>query len=174
MGATMAFETKAKIATFGGSLLKLSHSSTTTSTPMALNVFLPPGASASKPAPLLIYLSGLTCTPDNVTEKGFLHAHASKLGLALCFPDTSPRRELLHRRHQGAVGQELQDGELHHQGAPGDPLQGVQGAGQGQGLDFGTLNGRPRCADSVFEEPGAVQERECLGAHCESHEVPMG
>lgn len=87
----MAFETKAKIATFGGSLLKLSHSSTTTSTPMALNVFLPPGASASKPAPLLIYLSGLTCTPDNVTEKGFLHAHASKLGLALCFPDTSPR-----------------------------------------------------------------------------------
>merc|ERR1712000_789002 len=76
--ATMAFETKAKIATFGGSLLKLSHSSTTTSTPMALNVFLPPGASASKPAPLLIYLSGLTCTPDNVTEKGFLHVHASK------------------------------------------------------------------------------------------------
>ena len=58
---------------------------------MNLNLFLPSAASAAKPAPLLIYLSGLTCTPDNVTEKGFLHAHASRLGLALLYPDTSPR-----------------------------------------------------------------------------------
>ena len=87
----MAFTTKATITTFGGRLLKLSHESPTTGTPMNLNLFLPPGASSSSPAPLLVYLSGLTCTPDNVTEKGFLHAHASKLGLALLFPDTSPR-----------------------------------------------------------------------------------
>jgi S-formylglutathione hydrolase len=33
----------------------------------------------------------LTCSPDNCTEKGFLHAHASSLGLALLWPDTSPR-----------------------------------------------------------------------------------
>ena len=87
----MSFTTKATITTFGGRLLKLSHESPTTGTPMNLNLFLPPGASSSTPAPLLVYLSGLTCTPDNVTEKGFLHAHASKLGLALLFPDTSPR-----------------------------------------------------------------------------------
>ncbi|KAL2114131.1 hypothetical protein VUR80DRAFT_437 [Thermomyces stellatus] len=87
----MAFTTKASIRTFGGTLLKLSHDSTTTGTPMALNLFLPPNASASKPSPLLIFLSGLTCTPDNCTEKGLLHAHASKHGLALLWPDTSPR-----------------------------------------------------------------------------------
>lgn len=87
----MAFTTNATITTFGGKLLKLTHQSATTGTPMNLNIFLPPTASASKPAPLLIYLSGLTCTPENVTEKGFLHAHAASLGLALLFPDTSPR-----------------------------------------------------------------------------------
>jgi len=85
------FETKATITTFGGTLLKLSHQSQTTGTPMALNLFLPPKLSSSAKSPLLIYLSGLTCTPDNCTEKGFLHAHASKLGLALLLPDTSPR-----------------------------------------------------------------------------------
>jgi S-formylglutathione hydrolase len=58
---------------------------------MNLTLYLPPSATPSKPAPVLIYLSGLTCSPDNVTEKGFLHAHASELGLALLYPDTSPR-----------------------------------------------------------------------------------
>lgn len=87
----MAFTTNASIATFGGRLLKLTHQSSTTGTPMNLNLFIPPNASSSKPAPVLIYLSGLTCTPDNVSEKGFLHAHAAPLGLALLFPDTSPR-----------------------------------------------------------------------------------
>lgn len=87
----MAFTTNATITAFGGRFLKLTHQSATTGTPMNLTVFLPPGASSSKPAPLLIYLSGLTCSPDNVTEKGFLHAHASQHGLALLYPDTSPR-----------------------------------------------------------------------------------
>jgi len=96
---TMALETKATITTFGGRFLKLSHNSSNTSTPMSFTVFIPPGASASKPAPVLIYLSGLTCTPDNVTEKGFLHAHASKLGLALLYPDTSPRGTDLPGEH---------------------------------------------------------------------------
>lgn len=88
---TMAFTTNATINTFGGKLLKLTHQSATTGTAMNLNLFLPAGASASKPAPLLMYLSGLTCSPENVSEKGFLHAHASKVSLALLFPDTSPR-----------------------------------------------------------------------------------
>ncbi|CEJ81965.1 Putative Carbohydrate esterase family 1 [[Torrubiella] hemipterigena] len=87
----MAFTTNATINTFGGKLLKLTHQSTTTGTPMNFNLFLPAGASSSKPAPLLMYLSGLTCSPENVSDKGFLHAHASKVSLALLFPDTSPR-----------------------------------------------------------------------------------
>ncbi|KAK7428520.1 hypothetical protein QQZ08_004958 [Neonectria magnoliae] len=85
------FTTNATIISFGGRFLKLTHQSASTGTPMNLTLYLPPSASAAKPAPLLIYLSGLTCTPDNVTDKGFLHAHAAPLGLALLYPDTSPR-----------------------------------------------------------------------------------
>lgn len=95
----MAIETKSTIHTFGGRFLKLSHESSTTGTPMNFTLFLPPQASSSSPAPVLIYLSGLTCTPDNVTEKGFLHAHASRLGLALLYPDTSPRGTDLPGEH---------------------------------------------------------------------------
>ena len=87
----MAFTTKASIRTFGGTLLKLTHDSPTTGTPMAVNLFLPPQTPTSTPSPLLIFLSGLTCSPDNCTEKGLLQSHASKLGLALLWPDTSPR-----------------------------------------------------------------------------------
>lgn len=83
--------TNASIASFGGRFLKLTHQSAVTGGPMNFTLFLPAGISADKPAPLLIYLSGLTCTPDNVTEKGFLHAHAAPLKLALLYPDTSPR-----------------------------------------------------------------------------------
>ncbi|KAL5599484.1 hypothetical protein FOVSG1_007296 [Fusarium oxysporum f. sp. vasinfectum] len=95
----MAFTTNATINSFGGRFLKLSHKSAVTGTPMNATLYLPGSASSSKPAPLLIYLSGLTCTPDNVTEKGFLHAHASKLGLALLYPDTSPRELDLPGEH---------------------------------------------------------------------------
>jgi S-formylglutathione hydrolase len=89
----MPFETKATIASFGGKLHKLTHPSTTTGTPMAVNLYLPPQSFSQnpKPAPLLIYLSGLTCTPENCSEKGFLQHRASQLGLALLYPDTSPR-----------------------------------------------------------------------------------
>ncbi|KAI8627389.1 carbohydrate esterase family 1 protein [Xylariaceae sp. FL1651] len=92
----MGFETKATIATFGGQLLKLSHDSTSTKTPMSVYVYLPPAALSSagpskKKVPVLIYLSGLTCTPDNCAEKGFVHAAASRHGIAVVFPDTSPR-----------------------------------------------------------------------------------
>ncbi|KAK4069557.1 uncharacterized protein Triagg1_6981 [Trichoderma aggressivum f. europaeum] len=67
---------------------------------MNLTLYLPPSAATSKSAPLLIYLSGLTCSPDNVTEKGFLHSHASSLGLALLYPDTSPRGLDLPGEHE--------------------------------------------------------------------------
>lgn len=89
----MAFETKATITTFGGKLLKLTHESTSTKTPMSVYVYLPPAA-ISTPAqkvPVLTYLSGLTCTPDNCAEKGFFHAAASRQNIAVVYPDTSPR-----------------------------------------------------------------------------------
>ncbi|KAG6003442.1 hypothetical protein E4U21_002036 [Claviceps maximensis] len=87
----MAFTTNATIASFGGTFHKLTHDSSTTKTPMNLTLFIPGTASAATPAPVLVYLSGLSCSPDNCVEKGFLHAHASRLGLAVLYPDTSPR-----------------------------------------------------------------------------------
>ncbi|KAL0639120.1 hypothetical protein Q9L58_001804 [Maublancomyces gigas] len=60
---------------------------------MALNLFLPPTAISPSPSkvPVLFYLSGLTCTGDNCAEKGFFQAYASKHGIAVVYPDTSPR-----------------------------------------------------------------------------------
>ncbi|KAK6221516.1 hypothetical protein LQW54_001288 [Pestalotiopsis sp. IQ-011] len=82
----MPFETKATIASCGGKLLKLSHESKSTNTPMDVNLYLPPQAKTQK-VPVLIYLSGLT----NCTEKGFFQQWASKAGIAVLYPDTSPR-----------------------------------------------------------------------------------
>lgn len=89
----MPFTTETTIASFGGKLLKLSHPSTTTTTEMALNIYLPPAALTSPPTkvPVLIYLSGLTCSPENCSEKGFFQHGASRRGLAVIYPDTSPR-----------------------------------------------------------------------------------
>ncbi len=59
---------------------------------MNLNLYLPPAAvKSSTKAPVIFYLSGLTCTGDNCAEKGFLQAHASKQNIAIVYPDTSPR-----------------------------------------------------------------------------------
>lgn len=87
----MTFKTTATLASFGGKLLKLTHEASTTSCTMALNLFLPPQASASHKVPVLFYLSGLTCTGDNCAEKGFAQHKASEKGLAVVYPDTSPR-----------------------------------------------------------------------------------
>ncbi|RCK66002.1 S-formylglutathione hydrolase [Candida viswanathii] len=88
----MPFKINAEIVQCGGKLLKLTHDSTATKTPMNVNVFIPPSSSSSKKKiPVLLYLSGLTCTPENATEKSFFQYWASKYGFALVFPDTSPR-----------------------------------------------------------------------------------
>ena len=87
----MAFTTNATIANFGGKLLKLAHNASTTSCEMKLNLFVPSSASTSKPAPVLFYLAGLTCTGDNGAEKGFFQAKAAEKGIAVVYPDTSPR-----------------------------------------------------------------------------------
>jgi len=89
----MAFTTTATLASFGGKLLKLKHNAQSTSCEMALNLFLPPQATLNplKKVPVLFFLSGLTCTGDNCAEKGFLQHQASKRGIAVVWPDTSPR-----------------------------------------------------------------------------------
>lgn len=88
----MSFKRTATIASFGGKLLKLTHNASTTGCEMALNLYLPPQAEDRiRKVPVLFYLSGLTCTGDNCAEKGFLQYGASQKGIAVVYPDTSPR-----------------------------------------------------------------------------------
>jgi len=74
----------------GGRQLVLTHYSNTCNCDMRFSVFLPPQAETS-PCPVLYYLSGLTCTHANVTEKGEFRAAAAKYGIIIICPDTSPR-----------------------------------------------------------------------------------
>ena len=89
----MPFQTEQQIRSFGGYLHKLSHESTAVKGSMKLNLYLPPQAenAAAGSIPVLFWLSGLTCTGDNCAEKGFLQQHAAKKGIAIVYPDTSPR-----------------------------------------------------------------------------------
>lgn len=88
-----AFETAATIKTHGGHLLKLIHESKELGCTTKLNLFLPPPALQSgAKVPALYYLAGLTCTGDNGAEKGGFIGPASEAGLAIVFPDTSPRK----------------------------------------------------------------------------------
>ena len=66
------------------------HQSAATGTPMTFSVFVPPHAEGAK-LPVLWYLSGLTCTHANVTEKGEFRAACAKAGVIFIAPDTSPR-----------------------------------------------------------------------------------
>lgn len=74
----------------GGHQQVWKHASAATGTDMVFSIFLPPG---DGPFPLVTYLSGLTCTHANVTEKGEYRAACAELGLAFLAPDTSPRGE---------------------------------------------------------------------------------
>ncbi len=57
---------------------------------MTFAVFLPPSAEKNK-VPVLYYLAGLTCTPETGSIKAGAQRVAAELGLAIIFPDTSPR-----------------------------------------------------------------------------------
>ncbi|MFT4956256.1 MAG: S-formylglutathione hydrolase [Brevundimonas sp.] len=72
----------------GGTLRYCRHNSATTGTPMTLSVFTPPGEG---PFPVLIWLSGLTCTEDNFTSKAGAYRAAVEHGVIIVAPDTSPR-----------------------------------------------------------------------------------
>ena len=67
-----------------------SHASQETGTEMTFSVFVPPHETGAK-LPVLWYLSGLTCTHANVTEKGEYRAACAEHGIVFVAPDTSPR-----------------------------------------------------------------------------------
>lgn len=74
-----------------GTLTKYTIPSKTLGLDSPVNVFIPPGFGPDKPAPVLFYLAGLTCTEDTGAQKGGFFNTAAKEGIALVFPDTSPR-----------------------------------------------------------------------------------
>ena len=77
---------------FGGVQGVYSHASAATGGEMTFGLFLPEGAEDG-PVPVLWYLSGLTCTHENAMTKAGAQAWAAEAGIALVFPDTSPRGE---------------------------------------------------------------------------------
>ncbi|MNU73079.1 S-formylglutathione hydrolase [compost metagenome] len=83
-------ETTKTHAVHGGTLRYLKHDSAATGTPMTLSVFVPAGEG---PFPVLIWLSGLTCTEDNFTTKAGAYKAAAVHGVIIVAPDTSPRGE---------------------------------------------------------------------------------
>lgn len=78
------------IKEFGGFLNRYSHESQTCDCTMTFSVYLPPQAAQQK-VPALYWLSGLTCTDDNVRVKAGAQRYAAEHGIALIMPDTSPR-----------------------------------------------------------------------------------
>ncbi len=74
----------------GGTQGVYRHASTATGTDMTFSVYVPdhaPGVAL----PVVWYLSGLTCTHANVTDKGEYRRACAEHGLIFVAPDTSPR-----------------------------------------------------------------------------------
>ncbi|SIS87124.1 S-formylglutathione hydrolase [Phaeovulum vinaykumarii] len=75
---------------FGGVQGVYAHASSATNCEMTFGLFLPAEAEIA-PVPVLWYLSGLTCTHENAMTKAGAQKWAAEAGIALVFPDTSPR-----------------------------------------------------------------------------------
>ncbi|MBC56841.1 MAG: S-formylglutathione hydrolase [Confluentimicrobium sp.] len=86
------FETVSENRCFDGVQGVYSHDSDVCGCNMTFGLFLPEEA-AEGPVPLLWYLSGLTCTHENAMTKSGAQAWAAEHGIAMAFPDTSPRGE---------------------------------------------------------------------------------
>jgi S-formylglutathione hydrolase len=89
----MALETISTNKSWGGIQGVYKHASLETGTDMTFSVFVPSQAEGGKTLPVVWYLSGLTCTHANVTEKGEFRQACAELGLIFVAPDTSPRGE---------------------------------------------------------------------------------
>jgi len=86
----MTLETVSLNKSYGGMQGVYKHTSRETATPMSFSVYVPPHQAGTK-LPVVWYLSGLTCTHANVTEKGEYRRACAELGLIFVAPDTSPR-----------------------------------------------------------------------------------
>ena len=164
------------------------HESQETGTPMQFAVYLPPAAQHG-PVPVLYYLAGLTCTEETATIKAGAQAHASRLGLALVMPDTSPRGASIegedddwdfgtgagfyldatrepwtaHYRMYAYVTRELR------------ALVASRVPGQGRrDRRIRPLDGRPRSLDHRAQEPGRVPDGLRVRSDLRPRAIPVG
>jgi S-formylglutathione hydrolase len=86
----MSLTVKSTNRAFGGVQSVYEHASAATGTPMTFSVFVPEHEAGAR-LPVLWYLSGLTCTHANVTEKGEFRRACAEHGVIFIAPDTSPR-----------------------------------------------------------------------------------
>ena len=130
VGKFMTIQTVSLNKSHGGMQGVYKHASRETGTDMTFSVYVPPHPDGAR-LPVVWYLSGLTCTHANVTEKGEFRRACAELGLIFVAPDTSPRgenvpgdpaerlrfrarRRLLCRRDARAVRPQLPHVELCH------------------------------------------------------------
>jgi len=97
-------KTVSENACFGGLQGVYSHASAVLGCEMTFGLFLPPEPLDEK-LPVLWFLSGLTCTHENAMTKAGAQAWAAEHGIALVFPDTSPRGEDVPDDDDFAFGQ---------------------------------------------------------------------
>jgi len=92
MPAAQLPQLKSDIRFEGGSMKQFTHWSDACQCEMTFSIFLPERVTRHEPdPPVLYYLSGLTCSDENARTKAHFAQEAGKLGLAVVFPDTSPR-----------------------------------------------------------------------------------
>jgi len=86
----MVMQTIESVKEFGGYLNRYTHQSDVNNCEMTFSVYLPPQAENAN-VPALYWLSGLTCNDDNARTKAGAQRYAAAHGIAIVFPDTSPR-----------------------------------------------------------------------------------
>ena len=125
-------ETVSTNACFGGTQGVYSHASDACNCDMTFAVYTPPQAERG-PVPVLWYLSGLTCTHANAMEKAGAQRVAAEHGVAVVFPDTSPRGDDVAEKTQKRLA-----GHHARQGVARGLAEVAQGAHPG------IAEGRPR------------------------------
>jgi len=88
----MTMQTVSVNKSLGGTQGVYRHASHETKTDTTVSVYVPPNADGER-LPVVWYLSGLTCTHANVTEKGEFRSACAELGLIFMAPDTRPLGE---------------------------------------------------------------------------------
>ena len=86
---------------FGGQVKTYRHSSVVNNCEMQFSIYLPPAKTKNK-APILTWLSGLTCNEDTFMIKSGAQRIASELGIVIVAPDTSPRGDDIPDDQEGA------------------------------------------------------------------------